>query len=185
MRVISGKLKGKKLLPINELKIRPTSDRSKETIFNTLNSIFIKKKIDLLDMVVLDGFCGSGALGIEAFSRGARKIYFIDNCIKSLNLAKKNCSVLQIVSFVKFFKFNLLEPVNRKINADLFFLDPPYSFINHKEILNKIYTENLVSKKSIGVLEFPKNKRLSKIENFNIIQEKIISNSVFFFLEAK
>ena len=103
MRVISGKLKGKKLLPINELKIRPTSDRSKESIFNTLNSILIKKKINLKDMVVLDGFCGSGALGIEAFSRGAKKIYFIGNCIKSLTLAKNNCSITLISSLYGIF----------------------------------------------------------------------------------
>ena len=85
MRIISGKYRGTKLfLPPDDL-IRPTSDRAKEMIFSTLNSIILKKKLNFDDMKVLDFFCGTGGLGIECISRGFKKG---DNFFNSFRL---NC----------------------------------------------------------------------------------------------
>ena len=90
MRIISGKFKGKKLFSPNNNKIRPTSDRAKEMIFNTLNSYFLDKNINFSDLIVLDCFCGSGAIGLEFLSRGSKEVIFVDNSLESIELAKKN-----------------------------------------------------------------------------------------------
>ena len=102
MRVISGRFKGKKLLPVKNLKIRPTLDRSKEMIFNTLTSILFKKKLAFENLTVLDTFCGTGALGIEAISRGAKKAFFIDCSTDALDLVKRNINFLEIDIYSKF-----------------------------------------------------------------------------------
>lgn len=104
MRIISGKFKGKKLLTPNDNLIRPTSDRAKETIFNILESFFVKKKIRFLDLTVLDCFCGSGAIGLEFLSRGSKEIIFVDNSLESINLAKQNYNALNVKLNVKFIK---------------------------------------------------------------------------------
>ena len=89
MRIISGKFKGKKLFSPNNNKIRPTSGRAKEMIFNTLNSYFIDKNINFSDLVVLDCFCGSGAIGLEFLSRGSKEVIFVDNSLESINLPRR------------------------------------------------------------------------------------------------
>ena len=83
MRVISGKAKGSKLSSIESLSTRPTLDRVKESLFN-----IIQDKIN--DSIVLDLFAGSGALGIEAISRGAKKAYFCDNNYDAIKMIKRN-----------------------------------------------------------------------------------------------
>ena len=82
MRIISGKHRGTNLfLPPDDL-IRPTSDRAKEMIFSTLNSIILKKKLKFDDMKVLDFFCGAGGLGIECISRGFKKVISYKSLLK-------------------------------------------------------------------------------------------------------
>mgnify|MGYP001987990794 FL=1 len=107
MRIISGKFKGRKLLTPNSNLIRPTSDRAKETIFNALESFFVKKKIRFFDLTVLDCFCGSGAIGLEFLSRGSKEIIFVDDSFESINLAKQNYNSLNEKLNVKFVKKKL------------------------------------------------------------------------------
>ena len=59
-------------------------------IFNTLNSYFFNKNINFENLIVLDCFCGSGAIGLEFLSRGSKEVIFVDNCLESINLTKKN-----------------------------------------------------------------------------------------------
>ena len=84
MRVIGGKYKGLKLLPPDSTKIRPTSDRLKESLFSIITSN--KYKINIESGNVLDICSGTGSLGIESFSRGAISVYFIDKDHRSINL---------------------------------------------------------------------------------------------------
>ena len=99
MRIISGNLKGKKIFSPTNSFIRPTSDKAREMIFNILASIFEKDDVKFYDLKVLDCFCGTGALGIESISRGAKQANFIDNSEKSLKLTKKNIINLDIKNF--------------------------------------------------------------------------------------
>ena len=94
MRIIGGKFKGLKLLPPDSTKIRPTSDRLKESLFSIISSNKYKIKIDSSN--VLDICSGTGSLGIEAFSRGANSVIFIDRDYRSINLINKNIARLKI-----------------------------------------------------------------------------------------
>ena len=183
MRIISGRFKGKKLLPIKNLKIRPTLDRSKEMIFNTLTSILFKKNLAFENLTILDTFCGTGALGIEAISRGAKKAFFIDNSSDALDLVKKNIKFLELDIYSKLLNCNLPKSDFKDLNANLFFMDPPYDFDNYNEVFSSLAKNNLITQDALGVIELSKKKKKFKINNYSLIKKKIISNSCFLFLE--
>ena len=183
MRIISGKFKGKKLFsPKNQL-IRPTSNRGKETIFNTLTSILLNEKRCFSKIKVLDCFCGSGALGIESISRGSEKVYFIDSSQEAINLTKKNCFLITEYNQLNFLKLDLTNFKIDPINADLFFIDPPYNNVDIKKVLELLEKNKSINKKSIGVIEVPHNNKLDSFQGFHIITTKKDSSSNFLFIE--
>tara|TARA_B100000963_G_scaffold298253_1_gene269949 strand:- start:479 stop:1036 length:558 start_codon:yes stop_codon:yes gene_type:complete len=185
MRIISGKHKGTKLLLPPDNLIRPTSDRAKEMIFSTLNSILSKKKLKFNNMKVLDFFCGTGGLGIECISRGFKKVCFIDNSKTAVNLTKKNLNLIRAQKFAEIYNLDFKKLKFMPFKADIFFLDPPYNKFKIPEILESIRNAELINNKSIGVIELP----ISIIENeltfLKIIKEKKVSNSLFLFVETK
>lgn len=124
MRITGGTLRGRILEAPKGRDIRPTSDKVRLAIFNMLNS---RGLVD--NAVVLDAFCGTGALGIEALSWGADHAVFIDKNRTSLDLCKKNCTALGVLSSCN----HLLKDASKltakpegTAPADLVFLDPPY-----------------------------------------------------------
>jgi 16S rRNA (guanine966-N2)-methyltransferase len=123
MRIISGKLGGRKLFPISGNRIRPTSDRVREAIFNILAHRTV-------DARVLDLFAGTGALGIESASRGARAITCIDTSQNAIQTIRKNSDHLDLVETIRTIKWDIARNLNC-IQAvtpdyDLVFMDPPY-----------------------------------------------------------
>lgn len=96
MRVISGIARGSKIETIDSLKTRPTLDRVKEALFNILQN-------DIKDSIVLDLFAGSGALGIESLSRGAKKVYFCDNNIDAIKVIKRNLEKTRLIDNAEVF----------------------------------------------------------------------------------
>jgi 16S rRNA (guanine966-N2)-methyltransferase len=128
LRIISGTLKGKKLHAFEGQGIRPTSDRTREAIFNILSD-------RIPAAVVLDLFAGSGALGIEALSRGANMATFIDMAPAAVSLLKKNLRSCCLESRARIISWNIERNLNCLQSHDraynLIFLDPPY----HKGML--------------------------------------------------
>jgi len=147
MRVIGGKFKGLKLMPPNDLGIRPTSDRLKEALFSILESK--KYNININNSSVIDICSGTGALGIEALSRGADKIYFIDQETKSIQIIQKNISKLKINNedkiFIKVIKDKSTKAL-KKINHvfDIVLIDPPYKTKIIEETLQDLKNYNLI-----------------------------------------
>ena len=185
MRIISGRYKGTKLLlPPNDL-IRPTSDRAKEMVFSTLNSILSRKKLRFNDMKVLDFFCGTGGLGIECVSRGSKKVCFIDNSKIAIDLTKKNLYLIRAQKFAEIYNSDFRKLKFIQFNADIFFLDPPYNKFKIPQILESIRNAGLIKNKSIGVIELPKSIVENELACLKIIKEKKISNSLFLFIETK
>lgn len=131
MRIVAGYNRGRILhSPDNNL-IRPTSDKVRLALFNALNS-----RGAVVDAVVLDGFCGTGALALEALSQGASEAVLIDQEKSSLELARKNAGLLEETEHCSFLLkdcTNLSDRPENQKPATLCFLDPPY----HKEILPK------------------------------------------------
>ena len=124
MRVISGSARGLKLKAPEGLNTRPTTDRIKESLFNIIAA-------DLYDICFLDLFGGSGGIGIEALSRGARKAYFADSSRKSIDIINDNLKRARLDSKAVVMNCDFRQALNR-IKAegekfDIVFLDPPYN----------------------------------------------------------
>lgn len=139
MRVISGKARGTSLYSLEGNHTRPTTDRVKESMFSIIN-------FNIPDAVVLDLFSGSGALGIEALSRGAKKCYFVENSkqaadIVRKNIEKTNCGENAILKVMDFKAF--LNSVDEKF--DVILLDPPYNKKMCDQAMKIIYERNLLN----------------------------------------
>ncbi|MBC7087359.1 MAG: 16S rRNA (guanine(966)-N(2))-methyltransferase RsmD [Tissierellales bacterium] len=151
MRVISGKKKGKKLLGPKTLNIRPTEDRIKESMFNIISPI---KE----DAFVLDLFAGTGSIGIEFISRGAKKTVFVDNSIDSVQIINKNLALTNFTENSLVLKMDVLKALNyvsdKNFIFDYIFMDPPYEKVELYDItLDKISALNLVKKSGILIAE--------------------------------
>ncbi len=129
MRIIGGKWRGTKLVDIGEgdanAHLRPSSDRARETIFNVLNNPKFSNAPK--NMRVVDVFAGTGALGIEAYSRGAAHVAFIENGVKSLKFLRENCKKSSSEFRPQIETIDALNiPQNTSEPFDLIFMDPPY-----------------------------------------------------------
>ncbi len=120
MRIVGGSLKGRRIKVPNKGDIRPTAEKIREAIFSVLGD-------DILDVFVMDLFCGSGALGIEAISRGAAGAVFIDSSKASISALRQNIESMGLKekTEVKLMKALSLKPDNLK-NIAILFADPPY-----------------------------------------------------------
>jgi 16S rRNA (guanine966-N2)-methyltransferase len=127
MRVISGKFRGRALRSLSGAEIRPTSDRLRETLFNVLTA---GSPAALVGTVWLDLFAGTGAVGIEALSRGAKQVYFVDTAPRAAELIARNLESLEIEEGFRILGDDLpgiLWRLEREhIAGDVVFLDPPY-----------------------------------------------------------
>ena len=123
MRIISGRFKGKKLHSVPGITIRPTADRLRESIFNIL---FHRVR----NAVVLDLFAGTGALGMEALSRGAESAVFVDNNPKALSVIQRNITSCSFDKQTRIIKWDIKKNLNcLKLAGTAFglvFMDPPY-----------------------------------------------------------
>lgn len=161
MRIISGSARGTKLVTLEGLETRPTLDRVKESIFNIL-------QFDIKDKNILDLFAGSGALGIEALSRGASNAVFCDVSKKAVKIISTNLENTklkeksQIIN--KDFKEALQYIKNITQKFDIIFLDPPYKTDFAEKSLQYILEYDLLSNQGIIILETDDK---NKIENIN------------------
>src|SRR2546427_3803912 len=128
MRVIAGKFRSRPLRSMRGKDVRPTADRLRETLFDVLTA---GNPVALDGTVWLDLFAGTGAVGIEALSRGATQVYFVDSAPAAAELIKKNLLSLDITSGFKVVQDDLSHAFWRMerehVAADVVFLDPPYA----------------------------------------------------------
>lgn len=151
MRVVSGKSRGLQLKTIESDATRPTKDMVKEALFSIISA-------KIPDATFLDLFAGSGAIGIEALSRGAKKAYFSDNnieCIKVIkdNLAKAKMRDEAIVFFGDY--LSMLDKI-KEVKFDVIFIDPPYNKGFGVKSIERISTYDLL--KTDGVLVYETDK---------------------------
>ena len=179
MRIISGKFKGHKLnIPKNFL-IRPTTDRFKESLFSIINSEKYSSNID--GKYFLDLCSGSGGIGIEAFSRGAKEVYMIDKSQDAINLINKNLSKLAIKSeFGK--KLFVLKQDITKIEKlvlpqfDFIYFDPPYSSNIYSTVLKKISSYKILNDKGLILVETSQLLNVDELNLKPIFSKKIGSS---------
>lgn len=166
MRIISGKARGTILYSLEGQNTRPTLDRVKESLFNILQS-------DLYDSNFLDLFSGSGAIGLEAASRGAKKVILCDNSKQACDIIKKNIEKTHLTDSVLLYNLNYSELLNNKIKdkLDYIYIDPPYISdfgIDAIKILveNKKIYQDILDENSLIIIETDdKEKYLKELKN--------------------
>jgi len=183
MRVIAGKFKGRKLTELQGKQIRPTSDRIRESLFSIL-----AQKID--NAMVLDLFAGTGALGIEALSRGAAKSFFIDKSIESVQIINKNIELLGIKESAEVLKHDVYTIISSKDffkqKFDLIFLDPPYNRGFIPGIFEDIDLLTIMNDESILIIEHSlKENNLEKVSGLDLYDKRTYGKTLISFLRKK
>ena len=163
MRVISGTARGTKLSSIDDLSTRPTLDRVKEPLFSIL-------QVYLQDANVLDLFAGSGALGIEALSRGSRFCVFCDKSYKSINMLKQNIEKTKFQDKCLIINDDYKKCLEKqKEKFDIIFIDPPYKYDIGVDSIEKILKYDLLSKDGIIILETDEEDRdINELKNIDL-----------------
>ena len=184
MRIISGLLKGKKLLEPKDLKTRPLKDLTKESIFNILKHSN-KFKINLDDVNILDLFSGVGSFGIECLSRGVKNVVFVENYKGVLPILKKNLDNFKNKKNFSIIDKDIIKSnlfLELKTKFDIIFLDPPFKDKNLNNILLKINEKKILNKNGIIVIHRHKNEVDNLPENFRVIEVKKYGVSKILFL---
>lgn len=173
MRITGGTARSRKLISPKTKgtnSIRPTSDRVREALFNILGKTVI-------DAHVLDLFAGTGSLGLEALSRGARKVLFVDQSLQSLNIIKRNVALCFPEAKTKFLRYDLtkksvIQVLDRYLSGsqqfDLVFLDPPYEKKLAEMALTRIAKSGLLAPGALVIVE--ENAKISLPEQINLLQ---------------
>jgi 16S rRNA (guanine966-N2)-methyltransferase len=182
LRVISGKCKGKKLFALEGLSLRPTSDRVKEAIFDILQKFPPGKN-------VLDLFAGTGALGIEALSRGAHRAVFVEGSARAGAVLRRNIEACrlsgqaEVVS--KEVQAGLKTLEERGDSFDLIFLDPPYGKGLVCRTLQALSRSSLVGPETLIVAEHSPDEDLSSIPSLERIDRRKYGGTEVSFFRRK
>jgi 16S rRNA (guanine966-N2)-methyltransferase len=150
MRIIAGKCRGRRLKGPEGLDLRPTGDRLKESLFNILTPL-------LNNAVFMDVFGGTGSIGIEALSRGARQVVFIESTVEGCRLIRKNLELCGMSAGYRILQkdaFMAMRALAReRFKANIVFFDPPYDFEPYRDLLGIVFRKSLLSKPSLVIIE--------------------------------
>jgi 16S rRNA (guanine(966)-N(2))-methyltransferase RsmD len=155
MRVIAGKYRSRRLAAVEGMETRPTSDRLRETLFNV-----VAPRVE--ESVWLDVFAGTGAVGIEALSRGARSVYFIESAAKAARVIRENLEELGIEEGAEVIERDAAAALRmldaQAVLADFCFLDPPYrKMAAYEDVLGFLSQSRLLGKESVVIAEHDKH----------------------------
>lgn len=155
MRVITGSARGRKLKTPSGNDVRPTTDNVKEAIFNILRD-------DVEGRRVLDLFAGTGQLGIEALSRGAREAVFVDSSPESLKIVKENLALCRFSAAVV--RSDAVSFLSRGGKYDVIFIDPPYASDLYEKVLESIKLFDILSEGGIIVVESDRDRPIPDMD---------------------
>lgn len=177
MRIISGKHKSKRLSAPKKLPVRPTTDMSKEALFNIINNHYYFYQVSVLDL-----FSGTGNISYEFGSRGTEQITAVDQHRGCVSFIEKTATELDLpIDVIKSDVYKYLE--RTKHSYDIIFADPPYNFDTNEflKIADLVYTNNLLEPNGMLIIEHAKETKLDIHPNFSF--NKRYGGSVFSFFE--
>ena len=181
MRVIAGKYRSRVLKKPLKLRLRPTSDRLRETLFNVLGAA-------VEDSLFIDLFAGTGAIGIEAISRGARETIFIESHDAGTRLIRQNLETLGICVGVEVIKADAVRGLEalsaRRLAADFVFLDPPYeNEDDYLRVLEFLDASHLIAPHGLVIAEHRESlelpERFVRMECFRILEQGDVALSFY------
>lgn len=181
MRVIAGTAKRLQLKTVEGMDTRPTTDRIKETLFNMISEY-------LADSNFLDLFSGSGAIGIEALSRGAAHASFVEQSKKAMTCIRENLEYTKLADRADVYETDVINALSRmegRKTFDYIFMDPPYNQLLEKKVLECLSSSELLSEDGLIIVEASLETDFSYVDElgFAIIKEKIYKTNKHIFLE--
>lgn len=175
MRIIAGKYKNRKIITeiksvkLDKNKIRPTTEKLRAAVFNILPKFFESSHEDVLyGKKVIDLFCGVGSFGLEAISRGALKVTFIDNQRNHLELVKLNLEKIGCSENANLYCKNAINLHESKETYDVVYIDPPYALNITDKVIDKLLDNGWVNENSIIIVE--SDRRIINHSNIRIKQ---------------
>lgn len=177
MRIISGKYKGRRIAPPKNLPVRPTTDMSKEALFNILNNHFNFSELKILEL-----FAGTGSISYEFASRGSAPIVCVDGDMGCVTFIKKTAKEFDFdITAIKSDVFKFLE--KHTGSYDIIFADPPYGMTQKEfeKIVELIFENELLDEEGMLVVEHSKYTKLEQMTHFSF--QKNYGGSVFSFFE--
>jgi 16S rRNA (guanine966-N2)-methyltransferase len=183
MRVVGGRLKGRNLASPSSRDIRPTADRLRESVFNILIHAYDNP---IEDARVLDLFAGTGALGIEAVSRGARFTLFVDNGAEARALLRNNVEALGLGGVTKVYRRDAtnLGPAHPMEPFSLAFLDPPYGKGLAEKALASLRDGGWLTPTALLVVEEARAAEFLAPDGFTELERRVYDDTEFVFLRA-
>src|SRR5579871_3464859 len=183
MRIVGGRLKGRMLASPSSREIRPTADRLRESVFNILVHAYDDP---IAGARVLDLFAGTGALGIEAVSRGAAFALFVDNGAEARALLRNNVETLALGGVTKIFRRDAtnLGPAHPVEPFSLVFLDPPYGKGLAEKALASLRDGGWLTPDAIVVVEEAKAANFAAPDGFAELERRAYDDTEFVFLRA-
>lgn len=183
MRVIAGTARSIQLKTIEGMDTRPTTDRIKETLFNMIAH-------GLCDSRFLDLFSGSGAIGIEALSRGAAEAVFVEKNSKAIACIRENLDKTRLSAYAQVMNTDVLTALRRldgKQTFDYVFMDPPYNHELEKQVLEYLSTSSLLETDALIIVEASLETDFSYLEElgYSLIKRKEYKTNAHIFLERK
>lgn len=177
MRVISGSARGTVLAGPRTAKFRPTSDRVKKVIFDTLYSL------SAAPLRVMDAFAGSGSLGIEALSRGAERAVFIEKSRKIAQILQRNIEKAHLVSRAEVWIADALVALRPAAaqSCDVIFADPPYESGLGQQFLQLVASTEWLAKNGVFVLEESHRCTLHPPEGMHLLKKKLVGDTAIWF----
>ena len=181
MRVIAGTAKRLQLKTVESMDTRPTTDRIKETLFNMISEY-------LADSNFLDLFSGSGAIGIEALSRGAAHASFVEQSKKAMTCIRENLEYTKLADRADVYETDVINALSRmegRKTFDYIFMDPPYNQLLEKKVLECLSSSELLSEDGLIIVEASLETDFSYVDElgFAMIKEKIYKTNKHIFLE--
>jgi len=176
MRVIAGEFRSRKLKSVPGLETRPTPDRLRETLFNVLAP-------QIAGAVFLDAYAGTGAVGIEALSRGARRCVFVEKNRAAVDVIRDNLATLGLEGRAEIYT-SKVAPVLERVHADIVFLDPPYEL--EKEYEAALALLGAASKSKLVIVQHPSRRVLPEeaggLRRYRVLKQG--DNSLSFYSPA-
>ncbi len=176
MRIVGGSLRGRPLAAPEGDVVRPTADRTREALFNILSHGKLVERLGgaspLPGAAVLDAFAGTGALGLEALSRGAKQIYFIERYAPALTVLRQNIKKLGVAEQCQVFDRDALVPPAPPEPCQIVFMDPPYNQNLAAPALTALKSKGWLAEDALISLEVMKSEVVTLPEGFTTLDDR-------------
>lgn len=177
MRIIAGEFKGHTIKVPKSKLVRPTTEKTRESIFN-----YLTNQIDFENIKVLDLYAGSGSLGLEALSRGASEVHFVEKNYPIYKNLISNIEFLKVSNRIKIFKLSCVKFSSIEENAgyDLILADPPFFKDDIYEVVKNLKEYNFLNENGLLLIERSVQTKENDIDNFHIEPIKKLGDSLIY-----